>query len=62
MPPRIKLILSLLVALVIGGYGLYAMDTSSPGVGKVTLALSLMMILAIWIFPETGKVKRKKQP
>jgi hypothetical protein len=60
MPPRIKLILSLLVALVIGGYGLYTIETSPPGMGEVILALCVMMILAIWIFPETGKVKRKK--
>lgn len=61
MPASIKTILSLLVALVIGGYGAFSFNMGSPIIGMVTIVLAAMMILSIWIFPETGKVKRKKK-
>ena len=59
MPPRIKLILSCLVLAVVGGYGLFALRAAEGPVGTVILALAAFMVLAIWLFPETGQVKRK---
>ena len=52
--------LSSLVAIIIGGYGWLALSEVNNKTGFATIILSALMIISIWIFPETGKVKRKR--
>jgi len=60
MPSNIKAFISLLVA-VVGIAALYLEVQAGRGtVGWVALALAAGMILAMWIFPETGKKKEDK--
>lgn len=57
MPSNIKAFISLLVAAV-GVVALYLeVQAGRETVGWVALALAVGMILAMWIFPETGKKK-----
>ena len=60
MPVKIKIVLSSLVAIIIGGYGWLALSEVNGETGFATIILATLMIISIWIFPETGKVKRKK--
>ena len=60
MPVKIKLVLSSLVAIIIGGYGCLALSEVDNKTGVATIVLAALMIISIWIFPETGKVKRKR--
>jgi membrane protein YdbS with pleckstrin-like domain len=60
MPVKIKIVLSSLVATIIGGYGWLAFSEVNGKTGFATIILATLMIISIWIFPETGKVKRKK--
>ena len=52
--------LSSLVAIIIGGYGWLALSEVNNKTGFATIILAALMIISIWIFPETGKVKRKR--
>ena len=62
MPIHIKAIISILAALVVGGFAATNLGGPNETVAYVGFALAAMMVLAIWIFPETGKVKAKKRP
>ena len=58
MPTNIKLSVSVLVAVV--GAGAYYLETSlaeRPDLGLMAAGLAAFMILAMWIFPETGRKK-----
>jgi len=58
MPTNIKLFISALVAVV--GAGAYHMEISvaeRPDLGLLAAALAGFMIIAMWIFPETGSKK-----
>ena len=59
MPSNIKLILSLVVALV--GLAAYLLERGlgNPTVGLIAGLLAVFMILSMWIFPE-AKGGRKK--
>ena len=61
MPSNIKLILSLVVALV--GLAAYLLERGlgNPTVGLIAGLLAVFMILSMWIFPEARR-KPKKQP
>mgnify|MGYP000850638095 FL=1 len=61
MPSNIKLILSLVVALV--GLAAYLLEWSlgNPTVGLIAGLLAVFMILSMWIFPEARR-KPKQQP
>ena len=54
MPVKIK------IAIIIGGYGWLAFSEVNGKTGFATIILATLMIISIWIFPETGKVKRKR--
>ena len=58
MPTNIKLTISALVAIV--GAGAYYMEASMAerfDLGLMAVGLAGFMILAMWIFPETGSKK-----
>ena len=58
MPTDIKLSISVLVAVV--GAGAYYLETSlaeRSDLGLMVTGLAGFMILAMWIFPETGRKK-----
>lgn len=57
MPPRIKLAITVLAAAVVSGFGYTNLDGTHDKVAYACFALAAMMVLAIWIFPETGRVK-----
>ena len=60
MPTNIKLFISVLVAVV--GGGAYLLETSVAerlDLGILAAALATFMIIAMWIFPETGSKKGK---
>ena len=60
MPTNIKLFISALVAVV--GAGAYYLEISvaeRPDLGLLAAALAGFMIIAMWIFPETGSKKGK---
>jgi hypothetical protein len=59
MPVHIKLIVSALALIVVGGFSYSQLDGPNPGISYVGMGLAALMVLAIWIFPETG---RKKSP
>lgn len=61
MPTNIKFFISALVAVV--GGGAYYVETSiaeRSDLGNLAAALAFFMIIAIWIFPETGSKKGRK--
>jgi hypothetical protein len=60
MPSGIKAILSLIV--LCGGGIVYWFDKSSGNeqLGWVSIGLAVFMVLAMWIFPETGSRKGEK--
>lgn len=60
MPVHIKLFITLLAALVVGGFAYMQIGGEYEAVVYPGFALAAFMVLAIWIFPETGKVRRKK--
>ncbi|MBL6931903.1 MAG: hypothetical protein ISR45_03065 [Rhodospirillales bacterium] len=60
MPAGIKAILSLVVLLV--GATVYWFDSQAGNeqLGWVSIGLAIFMVLAMWIFPETGSRKGDK--
>lgn len=58
MPVKIKVFISAMALIVVGGFSYMNLNDGNETVGYVGLALAVMMVLAMWIFPETGKVKR----
>ena len=57
MPIKIKLFISVLAALVVSAFGYTNLDGTHDKIAYACFALAAMMVLAIWIFPETGRVK-----
>lgn len=57
MPVHIKLFISAMAALVVGGFAYTQLGGPRPEITYVGFGLAALMVLAIWIFPETGKVK-----
>jgi accessory gene regulator protein AgrB len=58
MPPRIKLILSLLVVLVAVIVHFFQASVGQDVNKWIVLGLGAFMIVALWIFPEAGKRDR----
>lgn len=58
MPSHIKAILSIVVVLVVGGFGYATIVGGNVTVGWVICVLTVIMVLSIWLFPETRRVKR----
>lgn len=58
MPVKIKMFISAMALLVVGGFALMNLNDGNEKVGYVALGLAALMVLAMWIFPETGKVRR----
>ncbi len=50
-----------MAAVIVGGFGYTQLTGSRPEIAYVAFALAAMMVLAIWIFPETGKVKTSRK-
>lgn len=61
MPVHIKLFISAMAAIIVGGFGYTQLAGPRPEIAYVGFALAAMMVLAIWIFPETGKVKARSK-
>lgn len=61
MPVRIKLFITVLAAAVVAGFAYMQSGGPYASVTYPGYALAAFMVLAIWIFPETGKVRRKDQ-
>lgn len=55
MPPHLKIILSLLVAMVAGIMFYLEMERDAVDVAAVSLGLGALMIIAVWLFPETKR-------
>ena len=60
MPINIKIIVSVLAALVVGGFSYTNLDGIHDRIGYLGFALATLMIVGIWLFPETGKVPLKQ--
>ncbi|MDP4796410.1 MAG: hypothetical protein NWR87_05815 [Rhodospirillales bacterium] len=58
MPVKIKVFISVMALAVVGGFSLMNLNGGNETVGYVGLGLAALMVLAMWIFPETGKVRR----
>ena len=52
MPPKIKLLLSLLVAVVAIGFHFFQKAAGQPLTPWLALGLGAFMIFAMWVFPE----------
>lgn len=60
MPPTIKLIISLLVAVVAAATWYIETNVVGRGdLGWVAVGVGLLMILAMWIFPEAARKDRE---
>lgn len=55
MPSSYKAIMSVLVVVIIGGFGVFNLDNGA--VGYVLFALAALMILGVWIFPDNDEIK-----
>jgi hypothetical protein len=61
MPPRIKIIISIIVALVaIAAYFIQA-SIDEIGPSYAALAFGALSIVSMWIFPEVSRDKSKGQ-
>ncbi|GJL80620.1 MAG: hypothetical protein DHS20C01_02540 [marine bacterium B5-7] len=59
MPAHIKFIVSVLTLLVGAGFFYFERLYADPKVALVGAALSIGMVLAMWIFPEAGGNSRR---
>ena len=57
MPLNVKICVSILTLIIVGGYGLYEYSFLNVFLGKLVILISIFMVLAIWLFPETPKKK-----
>lgn len=55
MPVGYKVLVSLLALFVVGGFGAYCLMRGNELVGYITCALALMMVISMWVFPETSR-------
>ena len=60
MPSGIKTILSLVVLFVGGVAHWYEKQAGNEQLSWIVAALAVFMVLAMWIFPETGSRKGNK--
>jgi len=60
MPSGIKTILSLVVLFVGGVAYWYEKQAGNEQLSWIVAALAVFMVLAMWIFPETGSRKGNK--
>ena len=58
MPAQYKAIISILALIVGAGMYVYEKGIGDEVTGWVAVGLSCLMVLAIWIFPETGNRKK----
>lgn len=58
MPPQIKIPLSIVIVLVGGAVWLYEKGGALAHTGWIAFLLSLFMVFAIWLFPETTSKKK----
>ena len=58
MPAHIKAALSVLTLIVGGAVHVYERDLGNEHLSWVVAALAVFMVLAMWIFPETGGRKK----
>jgi hypothetical protein len=62
MPPRIKAIFSVLVAIAaIGGY-VFQAKLGNTGPSYAALAFGVVSIVSMWIFPEVQRKKKEEPP
>lgn len=59
MPTHIKIFVSLLTLLVGAAFFYFESQYGQPRVARVGGALSVFMVVAMWIFPEAGGKARK---
>jgi hypothetical protein len=58
MPPRIKIVLSLMVAIAAVIVHLFQNAAEQEVTKWVVLGLGAFMIFSLWLFPETGRRDR----
>ena len=61
MPVKIKLMLSLIALAVGAGAHYWERQAGNEPLSWVVAALAVFMVLAMWIFPETGSKKGAKR-
>jgi len=59
MPTHIKIIVSILTLLVGAIFFYFEREFGQAHVANVAVALSIFMVLAMWIFPEAGDRAKK---
>ena len=59
MPTQIKIIVSILTILVGAIFFYFEREFGQDHVANVAVALSIFMVLAMWIFPEAGDRAKK---
>lgn len=57
MPVPIKIMVSVLALIVVGGFSFTQLGGPNDQIAFVGTGLAALMVLAIWIFPETGRTK-----
>ncbi len=60
MPNHIKAMLSVVVLVVGAGMHMFEKDAGNPDLSWIVSGLAVFMVLAMWIFPETGSRKGNK--
>ena len=60
MPTNIKLMLSLVALAVGAGVHFWEKNAGNEQLSWIVAALTVFMVLAMWIFPETGGDKGKE--
>ena len=60
MPTNIKIGLSVLTLVVGTLICLWEVDQGNEGLSLIVLGLSGFMVLAMWIFPETGRTEKNR--
>tara|TARA_B100000925_G_C21921321_1_gene436010 strand:- start:319 stop:486 length:168 start_codon:yes stop_codon:yes gene_type:complete len=55
MPFTIKLFVTALTAIIITGFGIFEYFINNKIIGVFILLISVIMIIAIWLFPDVEK-------
>lgn len=61
MPNHIKAMLSVVVLIVGAGVHMFEKNAGNEELSWIVAALAVFMVLAMWIFPETGSRKGNKR-
>ncbi|MBM08800.1 MAG: hypothetical protein CMF69_04380 [Magnetovibrio sp.] len=61
MPSHIKAALSIVVLCIGFTMHWYEKENGDEQMSWVVIGLAVFMVLAMWIFPETGKLKNKNK-